>query len=118
MAMKRVLLVVGAIILLAVVALAVFIATFDADRYRPLVVQELQKALGRPVAIERISLAWRNGIAAQLKGVVLSDAVPGAEPLLALDEASATVRLWPLLRRDVQVTFVTWIRGGPQENEG
>ncbi|MBI4340819.1 MAG: AsmA family protein [Candidatus Omnitrophica bacterium] len=107
--MKKLLLIVGAVILLAAAAMAVFIATFDADRYRPLVVAELQKALNRPVTLQRMSLGWRNGIAAELQGLAVADP-PAAEPLLELESATAHVRLWPLLRRQVQVTAVTLMR--------
>ena len=95
-----------AVVVLAAVGLGVFIATFDADRYRPLVVSELQRAIGRPVRLERISLGWRHGIAMQLHGFAIDDAPAGSEPLIEMESASALVRLWPLLRKEVQVASV------------
>lgn len=105
--MKRVLLVLVALILLIVIGVAIFIATFDADRYRPLLVDKLQQALGKPVTLERLSLAWRGGIAVELDGLSIADEAGGSsEPLLQLESASVLVRFAPLLRREVQVSSV------------
>ena len=105
--MKRPLLVLVAAFLLAVVAVGIFIATFDAERYRPLLVSQLEQALGKPVQLDRLALGWRQGIALQLDGfAILDDAGAGREPLLHVDSASALVRLMPLFRKEVQVASV------------
>ncbi|MBI4343909.1 MAG: DUF748 domain-containing protein [Candidatus Omnitrophica bacterium] len=96
---RRLLLFLALLVALGLISLAVFIATFDADRYRPMVVAQLEKELGRPVTLQRLSLAWRGGIALQLQGFKV-------EPLIDVPLASALVRLKPLLRRQVQVVSV------------
>jgi uncharacterized protein YhdP len=109
--MKRGLRVPLLVVLLLVLGVGVFIATFDADRYRPLLVSRLQEAVGRPVTLERLSLGWRNGIAVQLHRLAIADEGPrAAEPLLQVDSASALVRLWPLVRKEIQVASVTLSR--------
>ena len=102
--MRKVLLILALIVGLAVASLAVFLATFDADRYRPLLVNQLQSALGRPVQLQRMTLGWRNGIAVQLQGFAIPDADAGQEPVVQVDSVSAVVRLLPLLRKEVQVS--------------
>ena len=92
-------------LVLIVVALAIAIATFDADRFRPLVISRLQEALGRPVQLERIALGWQGGIAIQLHGVAIEQqtaAPPG--PLVRADSVSALVRLMPLLHRRLEIS--------------
>jgi hypothetical protein len=109
--MKKILLVLLALILLAVVGLSIFIATFDADRFRPRVVAELEKALGKPVSLQRISLGWQNGIALQLRGLTIHDrAVDEPEPLLQMELGSALVELRPLLRKEIRISSVRLIR--------
>lgn len=108
--MKKLLLALLIIVVLIAAALAVFIATFDANRYRPLVIEQLQKALGRPVSLERISLGWRNGIAAQLSGLDIPDLPQTEESLLKLESASVNIKLMPLLRKDVQISSVVLIK--------
>lgn len=108
--MKKLLLALLIIVVLIGAALAIFIATFDADRYRPLVIEQLQKALGRSVKLERISLGWRNGIAAQLSGLDIPDLPQSEESLLKLESASANIELMPLLHKELRVTSVWLIR--------
>lgn len=104
---KRALLIVGALGLIVIAGLGAFLATFDADRYRPLVVRQLESALGKPVRLERVSLGWRGGLALQLKGL----AVSGVEWTAQAEQVSATVRLLPLLRRQLQLSSLD-IRDG------
>lgn len=109
--MKQALRVVALLILLAVVGVGIFIATFDADRYRPLLVNKLQEAVGRPVTLERLSLGWSNGIAVQLRNLAILEQAPAAgEPLVQIESASALVRLGPLLRKEVQVSSIVLSR--------
>ena len=102
--MKKALIVVAIVVLLPVLALTIFIATFDADRYRPLITQKIAEATGLPVDIGRLSLGWRNGLALELGGVVLySDTERRLPPGLKVQSASVLVRLLPLLQKDVEV---------------
>ena len=90
-----------------IVGVTVFLATFDVDRYRPLLVTQLESALGKPVHLERLSLGWRGGIAVELQGLaVYPDASKQGEPAAAIERVIAVVRLLPLLRREVRVASV------------
>ena len=100
--MKKILWGLLSLVLLAVAALAIFILTFDADRFRPMLVEEAEKALGRPVEIGHLSLAFHEGIALSIKGLKVSP------PLLELDEADVNVRLAGLLRKEVQVASILY----------
>lgn len=105
--MKKILLVLAAFIVLGLGALAVFIATFDADRYRPMLVKEMERVLGKAVELQRISLAWDGGIAVQFRGLALYEtAQPSGEALLRVDTVSALLRIAPLLQRRVEVETV------------
>lgn len=106
--MKRTLLTLGIILLLLVVGVAIFLATFNADRYRPLLVEKLEQIIGRPVTLDRLSLAWRGGVAIRLDGLSIAEEGGGlaTEPLMQLESATAFVRLAPLLHREVQVSSV------------
>jgi len=105
--MKKLAVVLGVCAAVVVVGVVVFLATFDADRYRPLVIDQLRKATGRPITLEHLSLAWRGGLAVELRGLALpDDAGSQAEPLIHIESATALVRLVPLLRKDVQVLAI------------
>ncbi len=109
--MKRGLRILAFLVLLAILGVAIFLATFDADRYRPLLMSKLQEAIGRPVTLERLSLGWRNGIAVQLRNLsIREDASAAGEPLAQVESASAVVGLAPLLRKQISVVSMTLIR--------
>ena len=109
--MKKLLLILAVIGLVAVAGIGLFIATFDVDRYRPQLISRLEQLLGRPVELERVSLGWKQGIALQLHGVVIhQDQAAQLEPLVEVESVNAVVRLLPLLQKDVQVSSVVLIR--------
>ena len=109
--MKRIFLILAFLFVLILIGLALFLATFNADRYRPLLVSRLQAALGHPVRIERLSLAWRGGLAVALQGLAVEeDARATGEPLIQMESASAVVRLAPLLRKEVRIASVILTR--------
>lgn len=103
--MKKVLLVLLFLFLLAAAGLAFFIITFDADHYRPQVTSRLQEVMGQPVEIRKITLGWDNGIALSIKGVRIFDGQgEGATPFFDLESASAGVPFAALLRGQVLVS--------------
>jgi len=110
--MKRFLLILAGLILLTVVGVGIFIATFDIDRYRPRLVSEMEKALGKPVSLERLTLSWRGGLAVELRGLAIHEGLPnaGQEPLAQVETATAVVPIAPLLRKQVHIDSITLIR--------
>ena len=108
---KKLLLALLVIGLLVIVAVAIFLATFDADRYRPQLIIQLQAALGKPVTLDRISLGWQQGIAVQLKGLAIYEgAAAVGEPLIQVESAHGVLKLLPLLKKQVQVASVVLVR--------
>ena len=67
--MKGFLRILAILLLLAAAGAGIFLATFDADRFRPMVVKKMEAAIGRPVKLERLSLAWKGEAAAGLQGL-------------------------------------------------
>ncbi len=104
------------LVTLCVGAAAVFLLTFDLDRYRPVVISKLEEATGMSVQLGRLSLAWRGGLACRLEGLSLSprgsagELPQAASPILQLESASAVIRLMPLMRREIQVASVILTR--------
>lgn len=108
--MKRVLRFLLASAVLGMVALAVFLARFDADRFRPAVLQKMEEQLGRPVRMGRISLGWRRGIALELPGLAIYPGhEPEGEPALRVERVFAVLKIFPLLRGDLQLDTLSLI---------
>src|SRR3989338_2243941 len=109
--MKKLLLALFVIGLLVVGAIAVFLATFDVDRYRPQLLAQLQHALGRPVTLDRISLGWQQGIAVQLRNVAIYEGPQAVgEPLIQVESAHGVLELTPLFSKRVHVASIVLIR--------
>ncbi len=110
--MKKLLLVIVVLLVVAGVGGAVFLATFDANRYRPMVVQKLEAATGRPVQLDHIALGWHGGGALQLKGLAIypAGAAASGEPIAQVEAVNALVRLAPLLHKEVQVSSIVVTR--------
>ena len=120
--MRKILLLILLVLFLAAAGVGIFIATFDADHYRPLVIQQLESLLGKSVTLEKIFLGWHDGIALRLKRLTIYPGQDtGEPPLLALKSASAKLELLPLLHRQIQVESVVlsqpelrWVRTRPR----
>src|SRR5690606_24055079 len=54
--LKRITLVIAAILLIAIAGLMIFILTFDANQYKSQILAQAEKVLGRKVVVENISL--------------------------------------------------------------
>ena len=120
----KTLLVIGCVSIgLVVAGVIMFVASVDVDRYRPVVVNQLESALGKPVRLEHLAIGWRGGIALELKGLAISPDAQASfdrqghltgqattEPTVQVESVSAVVRLLPLLRKDVQVSSVVLVR--------
>lgn len=105
--MKNILRIVLVACVLVIAAVAIFLATFDADRYRPQLVAQLQTAVGKPVTLDRISLGWQQGIAVQFKGLAIYEGTQATgEPLIQVESAHGVLELLPLLNKRVQVVSV------------
>ncbi len=98
--MKKILLIIFLVGVLIAAGLTVFIFTFDLNRYRPQIEKQASSAVGHPVKIGNLSLAWRGGLAVQVDGVQI---LSNDEPVLKVQSAGAVLQLAPLLRHSIQI---------------
>jgi AsmA protein len=104
---RKLLIGVGVFVLLVAAALAYLVATFDANAYKGLAIDWMKTNRDRTLAISGpIKLSVFPRLAVQVSGVSLSEKGK-ADPFLALDEASLSVDVLPLLRKQVVVDRVS-----------
>jgi hypothetical protein len=108
-AMKKILIVILVIFLCVAAGTGIFIATFNADRYRPTVVQKVSEVLGVPVELGRLSLVWKNGVALRLENFSVYTDMDKKNKSIELPDASAVIRLMPLLHKEVQIASISLI---------
>ena len=101
--MKRVAVAVAAALLLVLAALAVFVASFDVNRFKADIVQAVQARTGRTLRFDGdLALAIFPSIGVKLPATTLSERGRDA-PFAQLTSAQASVALLPLLRGGVEI---------------
>src|SRR3954469_2687846 len=93
----------GGLVLLAVIAVAVFIMTFDPNKYKGQIEAAVKEKTGRTLKLEGdLKVAVFPSLGADVAKVTLSERASN-EGFLSLDSAHASVALLPLLRGEVIV---------------
>ena len=88
-------------------AAAIFVATFDANRYKPEIEQLVLENTGRVLTIDGdVHLTLFPNIGAEVGQATLSDKDPG-QTFVAVQSTNVSVELWPLLSGQVFVDGVT-----------
>ena len=104
--LRIILLILLGVIVLAVGAAAVFVATFDANRYKPQVERLVLERTGRVLNIDGdINLTLFPRIGAAIGHITLSDldSKEGQDPFITIESSDVSVALMPLLRRQVLI---------------
>ncbi len=104
--LRRLLIVTGLVLALLVAAAAWFVASFDAARYKGLLIERVRTQYERTLAIDGpIGLALFPRLEVTLRDVKLSEA-RRADEFMAIEQASLAVQLLPLLRRELAIDRV------------
>jgi len=101
--MKKFLILIAVLLVIVVGAVAVFIATFDVDRYRPVIEQKLTEAVGNPVSIGAIGLAWNGALTLEVRDIVIRE---DGRSALTVKRAAAALDVFALLSKRVSVPSV------------
>ncbi len=111
--MRRVFIAIGIVIVLVVAGLLVFAATFDVNKYRGTIQAELEKRLGRNVALGDMHLSvFPPRFRVQNLSVADDPAFSSDAPFVKAQELDVSVRLLPLLHKQVEVDSLDLQRPG------
>jgi AsmA protein len=106
-ALKWTLWIVGGLVVLVVVGVAIFAATFDPNQYKPHIVDLVKNRTGRTLTMDgRIGLTFFPKLGAEVEKVALSEP-KGTKTFARIEEARVALALLPLLSRQVIVDQVT-----------
>lgn len=108
--MRKLLIGVVALVTVLGVGLVVFLATFDAARYKPQIQSALSTALGRKFEIGDLQFSLRR-FALSANDIRIADSAGfGDEPFVSARQFAVSVALWPLLaRKELQVRRIELI---------
>ncbi len=104
--MKRILLVILLVLLIALLAAGIFILTFDANRYRPLIAQKIEEASGRPAEIGKIGFSWHDGLALAVSDLVIYEAAGSKAEWARLDSVAVLLNLKALLQKEIEFSSI------------
>src|SRR3954454_6070211 len=94
---------VGGLVLVAVVAVAIFVMTFDPNKYKGQIESAVKEKTGRTLKLEgNLKVAVFPSLGADVAKVSLSERDP-AQEFLSLDSAHVSVALLPLVHGEVIV---------------
>lgn len=106
MRLRTLLIALGALLALAVVAAVAFVATFDANRYKPELVDLVRERTGRALSIDgELSLALLPRVGLSVGRARLSG-TDGRGEFAQFDSAQVGVAFWPLLSRRIVIDRV------------
>ena len=105
--MKKVLIVVAALVVLVVVLLAIVPHFLDLNSYRGQIQSKLQDALGRPVDFKDLSASFLPPSVKVSNVSIGEDPRFGPGPFATVQQIDVSVKLFPLLRKDVQIESLT-----------
>lgn len=101
--MKKAFLIFLILFVLAAIGAVVFALTFDADRYRPLILSKIEESTGLSADLGRVSLGWAGGAALQIRQLTLYQDKQKQKELFKFDSLDVLVHLMPLLNRQLQI---------------
>jgi len=94
----------AALVLLLIIGALVFIATFDANEYKPLISDQVKQQTGRDITLEDIKPSVFPWLGLQLQQVSLSNAQGfTADKMLQVENIDVRVELMPLLKQEIRV---------------
>lgn len=94
----------AAIVLLLIIGAVVFVATFDANEYKPLISDQVKQQTGREITLDDIKPSVFPWLGLQLQQVSLSNAQGfEAEKMLQVENIDVRIELIPLLMQEIRV---------------
>jgi AsmA protein len=96
------------LVALILIALLAFVATFDANNYKPQIIEQVEKATGRDFSIEGdINLSIFPWIGLKVEGVALGNEKGfKAKQFAAIKQLDIKVNVLPLLKKEVEINTI------------
>lgn len=95
--------IIAGVIVIGVILLALF---FPGDLVRDRAVAAMESSLDRPVHVGGVGLSLFPPLGAKLTDVRIGERAEPGRPRIAVESISLRVRVWPLLRRQVEIKSV------------
>lgn len=109
--MKKILIAIVIMLILAVVGIGIFIATFDIDRYKGAFIAQLETTTGNKVEIGKLSLKWKGSAILSIDDFsIYNEEAEQKVKLLSFDHAIASVEIASLLTGHIKLSSLSMER--------
>ncbi len=106
--MRKVIIAIAVVIVLAVAGLGIFVATFDVNSYHDRIQSELEKQLGRKVQLGQMHLGlFPPKFRVQDLSIADDPSFAAQKPFVQAQELGVSVKLLPLLHKSVEIDSVS-----------
>jgi AsmA protein len=102
--MRRVGIVFGILVVVVIIGVAIFAATFDVNRYRGRIQTELEQRLGRKVTLGQMHLSVLPP-RFQVQNIAIAEdpKFPNPKPFVQADQLDVSVKLMPLFSKSIEI---------------
>lgn len=102
--MKKICLIIALLFVVPVIALFIFMLTFDVNQYKSVLIERMEESIHKDVRIGDISLDFLPGLGLKVDGVSIKDTNKTWDDVI-LDVASleASIKLLPLIKKDIEL---------------
>ncbi|HMG99775.1 MAG TPA: AsmA family protein [Terriglobales bacterium] len=102
--MRKVGIVFGILVVVVIIGVAIFAATFDVNRYRGRIQAELEKRLGRKVTLGQMHLSVLPP-RFQVQNIAIAEdpKFPNPKPFVQADQLDVSVKLMPLFSKSIEI---------------
>jgi AsmA protein len=102
--MRKVGIVFGILVVVVIIGVAIFAATFDVNRYRGRIQSELEQRLGRKVTLGQMHLSLLPP-RFQVQSIAIAEdpKFPNPKPFVQADQLDVSVKLMPLLSKSIEI---------------
>lgn len=104
--MKKFLLILSILTGLCLAGLALFVATYDINKLKPILTEKLSEAVGNPVTIGHLTLRLGLGVSLGIDDFLISE---NNVPVLEASQVWGSIKLIPLLQKKIQVGTIQLI---------
>lgn len=104
--MKKFLIAVGSVLAVLLFGIFLFVITFNVNRYKPLLVEVIEKALDAKAEVGNLSLSLSGGVSVDVNGLKIYSKEDSQKPAIQVKKASASVELAPLLKKKLNILSV------------
>lgn len=105
--MKKILIALIVLLIVVVAGLAIFVLTFDINRYNKEICYEISKAVGNKVEIGRLSLGWKGRINLSVENFQIIVEKDGEKtPELSFERGDMALELLPLLQKQLKISSI------------